>query len=142
MFEMTSAEIEAFLKAPRYAVVGTNRMDGAPQLSPVWFLYEGGLLFVGIERGSAKYHNLVRDSRISLCIHAGHPDPRAVMVYGHAEILEVDSPGMEDIRWRVTRLYKGSDEEARRYRESRPDVDSVILRITPEKIMSHDFNRL
>lgn len=142
MFEMTSAEIEAFLKEPRYAVVGTNRVDGAPQLSPVWFIYEGGLLFVGIEKASAKYRNLVRDGRISLCIHAGHPDPRTVMVYGRAEILEVDNPGVEDIRWRLTRLYKGPDEEARRYRESRQGADSVILRVTPVKLISHDLNRL
>jgi PPOX class probable F420-dependent enzyme len=140
MFEMAPNEIEEFLSTPRHAVVGTNRPDGAPQLSPVWFLHEGGLLYVGTERGSAKHRNLMRDDRISLCIVAGHPDARAVIVHGRAEILEADSPGVEEIRWRLIRLYKGSDEEARRHREMQGDVDSVMLRITAERIISHDFN--
>ena len=80
--EMSQAQIEEFLHAPRFAIVGTNRVNGAPQLTPVWYLYENGRIYVSMSVDSAKYRNLRRDSRIGICISGSHPDARAVMIYG------------------------------------------------------------
>ncbi len=43
---MTPAQIEEFLGAPRHAIVDTNPLDGPPQLSPVWYVYEEGHLYI------------------------------------------------------------------------------------------------
>lgn len=32
---MSPTEIEAFLRAPRHAMIGVNRPDGPPHLSPI-----------------------------------------------------------------------------------------------------------
>lgn len=138
---MTQAQIEEFHQAPRNAIVGTNRRDGAPQLSPVWYLYEDGRIYIGVRRTSAKFRNLQRDPRISLCIDGGHPDSRAVMIYGSAELIEADSPWREQMHWRITRRYYDSDEEARRFREEASAWGpSALIVVTPEKTISQDFN--
>lgn len=138
---MTQAQVEEFLRAPRHAIVGTNRRDGPPQLSPVWYLYEEGRIYIGVLAATAKYHNLRRDPRISLCVDGGHPDTRAVMIHGGAELIEAESPWREQVIWRITRRYHDSDEETRRYQEtSRDRGRRVLIVMTPEKIISQDFN--
>jgi nitroimidazol reductase NimA-like FMN-containing flavoprotein (pyridoxamine 5'-phosphate oxidase superfamily) len=77
-YQMNSSQIQAFLDAPRHAIAAALRPDGAPQLSPIWFLYENERLYFSILLSSAKYRQLRRDPRIALCIDAGHPDARAV----------------------------------------------------------------
>ncbi len=138
---MTQAQVEEFLQAPRHAIDGTNRRDGPPQLSPVWYLYEEGRIYIGVLAATAKYRNLRRDPRISLCVDGGHPDTRAVMIHGGAELIEAESPWREQVIWRITRRYHDSDEETRRYQEtSRDRGRAVLIVMTPENIISQDFN--
>ena len=63
---MSQAQIEAFLQAPRFATAGTNRVNGPPQLTPVWYLYEDGKIYITMFAKSAKYRNLRRDPRIGV----------------------------------------------------------------------------
>ncbi len=138
---MTLAQVEQFLEPPRHAIVGTNRRDGPPQLSPVWYLYEDGRLYIGVLVTSAKYRNLRRDPRISLCVDGGHPDARAVMIYGSAELIEAESSWQDEMIWRIARRYHDSDEDARRYQETSRDWGpTALIVVTPEKIISQDFN--
>ncbi len=138
---MTQAGIEDFVQASRHAIVGTNRRDGPPQLSPVWYLYEEGRFYISVQVASAKYRNLQRDPRIGLCIDGGHPDARAVMIYGSAELIVADSPWREEIRWRIIRRYYDSDEEAHRFiEEARDWGPTALIVVTPQKTISQDFN--
>ncbi len=138
---MTQARIEEFLQASRHAIVGTNRRDGPPQLSPVWYLYEERRIYISVLVASAKYRNLQRDPRIGLCIDGGHPDARAVMIYGRSELIVADSPWRDEIHWRITRRYFDSDEEARRFREQAGDWGpTALMVVTPQKTISQDFN--
>ena len=50
MSRMTPAEMETFLDRPLHGIVGTVALDGGPQLSPIWYLYEGQRLYFGIGR--------------------------------------------------------------------------------------------
>ena len=138
---MTQAQVEAFLEAPRHAIVGTNRRDGPPQLSPVWYLYEDGCIYISVLVTSAKYRNLGRDPRISLCVDGGHPDARAVMIHGSAELIEAESPWRDEMIWRITRRYHESDQDAHRFEEQARDWGrTALIVVTPEKIISQDFN--
>lgn len=140
MPEMTPAQIEEFLKAPRHAVVATQARHGPPQLSPVWYLYEGGRMYISVGPESAKYRNLKRDPRISICVDGGYPDYRAVIIYGRAEIIEPGQPGQEEMRYRIIRQYHASEEEAREYAESTRDEPAALIVVTPERVLSQDFN--
>lgn len=137
---MTQSEIDAFLTAPHNAVVGTNRVDGPPQLTSVWYLYEQGRLYISTENGTAKYRNLRRDPRISVCVDGGVGDYRTVVVYGTVDFMSADDPAHEDIRWRITQQYYDNEADARRFFASTRSPRHVMLVVTPTKIIGEDYN--
>lgn len=136
MATMTEAEIEEFLEASRHAIVATNRADGAPQISPVWYIHEDRRLYITVGTASAKYRNLRRDPRVSVCIDGCHPDTRYVAITGTAELIEEVTPWFDDIRWRIFRRYRDSDEAADRYLESVRGRASGLIVVAPEKIIT------
>ena len=139
--EMSQAQVEQFLQVPRFAIVGTNRVNGPPQLTPVWYLYENGRIFVSMSIGSAKYRNLRRDPCIGICIPGVHPDARAVMIYGTVDLIPEDTALYDDIDWRLTRRYHDSDEEAQAYIDSLPtEEESALAVVTPDKVIADDYN--
>jgi PPOX class probable F420-dependent enzyme len=140
MATMTGAQIETFLQAPRHAILATIGSDGSPQLSPVWFLYEEGRLYISAGAGAVKVRNLRRDLRFSVCIDASHPDARYVILRGAATIVEPHDPLQETMRWRIIRHYHETEAEALAYYASVQDFESVLLVVIPEKIISQDFN--
>ena len=136
---MIDAKIDAILQTPLNAIVATNRRDGAPQLSPIWYLYEGGRFYISIGADSVKARNIRRDPRVSLCVDEGHPDGRAVTVYGTAELIEVASAWRDDVDWRIILHYHETEADARHYDETKPDWGpSALLVVTPEKVFIHD----
>ena len=139
--ELTQNEIDEFLETPLHAVVATNRIDGPPQISPVWYLYEDGRIYIVILVESTKYRNHRRDPRISICIDAGHPDARAITVYGSIEHVEDDTPSGNDMFWRITRRYVETDEIAHEIIEdAQAGSEKVLAIVTPSKTIARDFN--
>lgn len=139
--DMSQTQVDDFLQESRFAVIGTIRKQGAPQLTPVWYLYENGQMYVSMSTSSAKFRNLSRDSRVCICIVAQHPDARAVIVHGRVEFIPGESAEFDDIHWRITRRYYDSDDQARAYLGSIPtDVQSCLVSIAPDKIIAEDWN--
>jgi len=139
--EMSQAQVAEFLQEPRFAIFGTIRRKGAPQLTPVWYLYENGHMYVSMSITSAKFRNLTRDPRVCICIAAHHPDARAVMIHGAVELITEQDAWFDDIHWRITRRYCNSDKETQTYLESMPtEPQSVLVSITPDKVLAEDWN--
>jgi PPOX class probable F420-dependent enzyme len=138
---MSQTEVEEFLQEPRFAIVGTNRKNGPPQLTPVWYLYEDGRIYFTMYVESAKYRNLRRDPRIGICIASKSPDARAVMFYGSVELVTEASTWADEIGWRVVRRYYDNDEETRAYiEEAATGGGSALAIVTPDKVLAEDFN--
>lgn len=132
---MTSAEIDEFLAADRNAVLATNGADGIPQLTPVWYLYEDGLLYVSAQADTVKVRNLRQDPAIALCIDGGRGDGRYVTVRGRAELIEPDQPGQEEMRRRIIHKYHSSAEAADAYYASVRGSRAALIVVQPEKIV-------
>jgi PPOX class probable F420-dependent enzyme len=140
-YRMNQEQIDAFLATPRHAIVAAPRADGTSMLSPIWYVYEKGLLYFSTLVGSAKYRQLRRDPRIAICVDGGHPDARFVTIYGTAKLIEKESPWRNDLEWRVTRRYHESDEAAREYEAQTADAGpSALFEVTPERIGGWDYN--
>jgi PPOX class probable F420-dependent enzyme len=139
--DMSQAQIEEFLQAPRFAIVGTNRVNGPPQLTPVWYLYENSRIYVTMFMKSAKFRNLRRDPHIGICIAGENPDARAVMIYGTAKLIQEDNAWVNEIRWRLVRRYHDGDEQAQSFMDSEAMAgERALAVVTPDKVIAQDFN--
>ena len=56
-----NAEVMNFIEEDRHAVLATNGRSGLPQLTPVWYLFEDGVLYVSAQVTTVKVRNLRRD---------------------------------------------------------------------------------
>ncbi len=137
---MTPTEIDTFLAVTRHAVMGTNRIDGSPQLSPVWYLYRDGKFYTSVYAGCAKHLNLRRDHRVTVCVDGVYPDSRYVAIYGTVEIAEEQSPWRAEIERAMAYRYHETNEEAEQYLRETSAPDSVLLIISPQKVLSQNYN--
>ena len=139
---MSEEQVEEFLEAPRFGILGTNRRDGPPQMTAVWYLYRDGNIYVSMMEKSAKHRNLSRDPRATLVVSGDSADARAVVLCGPVELYaEGSEPWVADISWQLTRRYYDSDEEAKEFIESESDAGaSVLALLRPEKIIAQDYN--
>ena len=126
-----AARLEEFLEPVRIVVVATIGRDGMPQLTPNWYWYSDGKIKISTTMERVKYRNLVRDSRMSVCIYS---EPRAqdyVAIRGPVEIIEGDAiwPDTQEIIKRYV--------PAERFDEMIDQLRSqnrVILSLTPERV--------
>jgi PPOX class probable F420-dependent enzyme len=123
-------EQEQIIREEQIAIMATLRRDGSPQLTPVNYAYQDGRFLISTTRDRAKYLNVRRNPRVSLCIvRAG--DRPYVSVFGRAEIEEQD-------------IEAGTAEIARRMSD-RPLPDNfgellrqqgrVLIVVTPERFV-------
>src|ERR1051326_7322554 len=86
---MDTEALQAFLAKPHDAILATNRPEKGPQLSPVWFLWDGESFFFSTQKATAKYNNIMRDPNVSVIVNdtASHT---FVIANGRAEIIELE----------------------------------------------------
>ncbi len=139
---MGPEELDAFLGAERTCRVATVGSDGAPHVSPLWFGWSEGALWLFSITRSRRWKDLERDPRVSVVVDAGvdYAELRGVEITGRAE--------------RVGDVPRGSDPDpelaaveeifARKYMGGTfyADGKHAWLRIVPEKIVSWDFRKL
>ncbi len=75
-------ELEAFLAAPRQAVIATVRSDGSPSTAATWYDWRDGRIVLSMDDDGARSRNLRRDPRFSLTVLADDWYHH-VTVYGH-----------------------------------------------------------
>ena len=128
-------ETEWFLETQPNLVLGTVRGDGSPQLSPVWYLWTGNTFLISTIDTTAKWKNLLRDPRCSVCVD----DPetgRMVVGYGLAE-LRVDNVRLPT-RAIVDKYYPGDAEGADAHVERifTSGDTRVLIDVVPDKIIA------
>ncbi|MDK1039660.1 MAG: pyridoxamine 5'-phosphate oxidase family protein [Actinomycetota bacterium] len=65
---MTPEERKAFLSEHRLAIVGVERDDAPPQLSPVFYVMDGDDLLISTTETRAKTPAVRRAGRVSVCV--------------------------------------------------------------------------
>jgi PPOX class probable F420-dependent enzyme len=125
-----SPEHEAFLRDQWHAIVGTIQPDGAPQLTPNWFWWDGERFWISTLDWTVKVRNLKRDPRITLCIDAGGRRLNYVQVFGTAEVIEGD---VKAITLDLIRKYEKTEEASQRHWEQ-IKKDRVLIAVTPTRM--------
>jgi PPOX class probable F420-dependent enzyme len=61
--------LQAFLRQPRAAIIGSLLADGSPSTVATWYLWLGGArLMLSTNKGGFRERNLARDGRVALTV--------------------------------------------------------------------------
>jgi PPOX class probable F420-dependent enzyme len=127
----TSAD--AFLGTRPTATLSTIRRDGSPQSSVVWYLWDGGEFVISTIHTTAKWQNLRRDPRCSLCIE----DPgtgQMVVAYGEARLDDGDV--RDRTRELVDRYYDDSAKTDAHMERIFGTDDRVLIVLSPTRFVT------
>lgn len=130
---MTPEEIQAFLAKPHNAIVGVNRTQGAPQLTTVWYAWDGTSFYFSTTKDRAKYLNIKRDPSISLIVDDVESH-KYVVAYGKAEIIEHD---FADLTRKVIQKYIPAEQTEQMVQMTVNDPQRVIVVLHPEKVLTN-----
>jgi PPOX class probable F420-dependent enzyme len=125
------AKAKAFLAGKHFAKLATLMKDGRPQLTPIWYMYEGDKLIINTSKDRVKYRNMKRDPRVSLLIDDGYP---YVSIWGKARIA-TERDANRDIETLAIR-YTGEKAGRKAARERYWKQKRVSVEIIPQRIVS------
>ena len=139
---MTDEERDAFLAAERVCRVATVGSDGAPHVTPLWFVWDGSALWLNSIVRSQRWADLQREPRIAIVVDGGreYGDLCGVEIEGAVGVVGAVPRGAES----VDELEPIERAFARKYSQSEvytPDGFHAWLRVQPSKITSWDFQK-
>lgn len=111
-----------------YANIATVMPDGSPQVTPVWFDYDGNHLRVNSAKGRVKDKNMRRNKKVALSIQDPDNAYRYLAVRGNVD--EITEEGADAHIDSLAKKYLGKD----KYPFRGPGEVRVIYKIRPEKI--------
>ncbi|UUU20554.1 pyridoxamine 5'-phosphate oxidase family protein [Streptomyces sp. DSM 40750] len=140
---MEPAELDAFLSAQRTCRVATVSSDGAPHVSPLWFVWDGTSLWLYSITRSRRWSTLRRDPRVAVVVDAGeeYGELRGVELSGTVEFVGEaprtgePNPELAEVERLFARKNFGIDEIPH-------DGRHAWLRLTPDAVASWDFRKL
>jgi PPOX class probable F420-dependent enzyme len=129
-----SAIPEAFndllTKKKAFANLATVNADGTPQVTPVWFDWDGSRLRINTAKGRVKDKNLRRTPAVALTIMDPDNPYRYVQVKGR--VANVTESGADAHIDALSKKYTGQD----RYAKRTPGEVRVIFTITPDRVQT------
>jgi general stress protein 26 len=139
---MSDAERDEYLSEQRVCRIATISISGPPHLSPLYFVWNGGQVWVCSLVRSARWSDIARDAHVSVLVDSGerYGELRGVEIAGTAAAVgEVPRMGeqhdlLEDIEAMMSAKYGEG--------LSPHDGKHAWLAITPSKIVSWDFRKL
>ena len=111
-----------------YANLATVMPDGSPQVTPVWFDYDGECLRINSAKGRIKDKNMHRDKRVAVSIQDPDDAYRYLAVRGNVE--EITEEGADAHIDSLAKKYLDKD----KYPFRGPGEVRVIYKIRPEKV--------
>lgn len=130
---LTQGKINAFLNGKYNAILATIRQDGSPQLTPVIYRWDGERFWVSTTKDRAKYLNIRRDPRISLCIDEATTGT-TVIATGKAQLTE-DNLWSETLN--IVARYQGPERGAAYVKNMQDKKElRVLIVLKPENVIS------
>ncbi len=128
---MTKTEVEAMLKKPLIAKLGTMNEDGTIHIAPIFFLYKDGCILMGTQDVSRKVRNIRRNNRVTVLVDIADAPFKGVLIYGTAEL---DYDDVVEKRAELFTNYMPADEAMGFARKLADRFKPVVIKVHPERI--------
>jgi PPOX class probable F420-dependent enzyme len=116
----------------KFSTIGA---DGAPHITPVWYVFDGEAFLFTAGGGTAKVRNLRRDPRAAICVDEEAPPYAYVEVCGDVTLSE-DLDELVDVATRAGARYAGP-ERAEEFGKRNGVPGEVVVRLHPRKVVAH-----
>ncbi|MBT5775090.1 MAG: pyridoxamine 5'-phosphate oxidase [Dehalococcoidia bacterium] len=138
---MTRGEREAFLADVHIGVLAINEEGMGPSAAPIWYLYEpGGEIEFSMSGSSQKARLLEVGSRVSLVAQRETTPPGYVSVEG--VVTSIGEQSTPEFLERLYGRYLDAAEAKRRVAaRGETEIESVILRVRPERWRTTDYSK-
>jgi Pyridoxamine 5'-phosphate oxidase len=136
-----SVDVDEFLARPLFAHLATASEQG-PRVSPVWFLWEEGAVWViGSRRDDSFPARVEHDGRCSVAVVDFDRKAGLVQHVGLRGAATVEPFERERAR-RLLARYLGDDEAGwdERFRQTLCDADNVLIRFVPATAVARDVS--
>jgi PPOX class probable F420-dependent enzyme len=117
--------LRAFLEEPAPISIGTSRRDGSVQMTPIWFEYRDGQIWLNGGPNRDWFKHLKRDPRITLLLVDPKNMFRWVQIQGR--LSDASFEGADDHIDHLSMRYNGRPYPA-------PKVERMIVRIELERV--------
>jgi len=128
MAEQIPDAFKDILQKRGYAHLATLMKDGGPQVTPVWYDFDGIHIRINTAKGRLKDKNMRRDKQVALSIQDPDNPYRYLAIRG--DIDEITENGADAHIDSLAKKYLGKD----RYPFRAPGEVRVIYKIRPQKV--------
>jgi general stress protein 26 len=102
--------------------IATVRPDGRPHLTPVWFVWQDGKLYIAIGTNTQKFSNLQSNQSVAMAL----PDTDNVLIFeGHARVVDHETTVS------IAELFDDKFDWDFRYDQT---ADWRLIQVTPNKV--------
>jgi PPOX class probable F420-dependent enzyme len=129
--ELTREDIDAFLDERHTLVIATLRRSGWPQMTTVWYRWDGEAFWISTNRNRAKFRNIERDDRVTVLVDAP-PRETSVAGSGRAKVIALDDDAY-DGSLRIVGRYV---DDPAAYLAERSGEPRALIRIKPAELVS------
>jgi PPOX class probable F420-dependent enzyme len=130
MAEQNIEKYADLLKKKAFANLSTLMKDGSPQVTPVWFDYDGSHIRVNSALGRVKDKNIRRDPRVSMAIQ--DPDNPYHYLEIRGKVVDITQQGADEHIDSLAQKYLGQA----KYPYRQPGEVRVLYKIEPQKLSS------
>jgi PPOX class probable F420-dependent enzyme len=123
-----AARVAELLARPMQAVLAVNRSQRPPQLTVVWFHWDGDAFFISTTRDRAKTRHIRRDPNVALLVN-DYDRNWYITAYGRAELR--DDGNAELTRILFDKYLPGTDPTS-----AARDPNRIVVRIRPDRIVT------
>jgi len=111
-----------------FAHLATLMPDGSPQVTPVWFDYDGTYILINTAKARVKDKNMRHQKKVALSILDPENPYRHMTVRG--EVVDITEEGADTHIDKMAKKYLGKD----KYPFRQPGEVRVLYKIRPERI--------
>jgi PPOX class probable F420-dependent enzyme len=130
MAQIPAAFLDLLTTRITFAHLGTSMKDGAPQVTPVWFSYDGNHVLLNSAKGRLKDRNMRARPKVALSILDPENPYRYLQLMGH--VVEITETGGDAHIDALAKKYLGKDS----YPWRSPGEVRVIYKVAVDKVQT------
>lgn len=135
--QLDPEELEEFLTNGHTLILATTRQSGEPFLTPLWYAYYEGAIYIRTPMKSAKVQHIKRDPRVCCMVEEGERwiDLKAVVLNCDVEIVDDEevSEKVSEITEEKYRNFRPNMKAAPKATKKHYSGSSALLKLIPKQ---------